>query len=257
MVNNYPILSIITVVNKQEVFNRMLLSSLKQQISIEYQLLTIDNVNNEFKSLYDAYKVGIEKAKGEWIMFIHPDVSFLSTNSLEKIYGSAIRIRNANEKIKLFGVAGVKQDLNSKIYTTIFEGYNKEKRVDFINDKEYISVQTVDACCFIIKKEDLINYGFWDRLSGYHLLVEELCIRINESGNSVVVIPSEIWHLSKGGSLDYSYYFSAMKVINKHKSLKLFCTTSFKWRVNFILYTRLLIYALRNFIHHKFFIRKK
>ena len=86
-------LSIITVVNKCEVFREILQSSLEEQENIEYELIVKDNRNNQYNSLSEAYNEAIKEAEGEWIMFVHPDVRFLFKGELEKMVSACIKLR--------------------------------------------------------------------------------------------------------------------------------------------------------------------
>ena len=54
-------ISIITVVNNNNIFEQWLGSSLKMQEGIEYELITIDNTKNTYSSLEKAYMNGVIK----------------------------------------------------------------------------------------------------------------------------------------------------------------------------------------------------
>ncbi len=94
-------------------------------------------------------------------------------------------------------------------------------------------MQTIDSCCYAIRKETIEKYGFWKKRKGFHMYIEELCLRVRETGGIAVVIPVNLWHFSEGNSLDYSYYLSVKTVAYKY------------------------FYAVRNYIHHKIFIIKR
>ncbi|MCI9540182.1 MAG: hypothetical protein HFG39_03850 [Lachnospiraceae bacterium] len=89
------------------------------------------------------------------------------------------------------------------------------------------------------------------------MYIEELCLRVRETGGIAVVIPVNLWHFSEGNSLDYSYYLSVKTVAYKYKSLDYINTTSFQWKNTKLLPLILNFYAVRNYIHHKIFIIKR
>ena len=84
-------ISIITVVNNNNIFEQWLGSSLKMQEGIEYELITIDNTKNTYSSLEKAYMNGVMQAAGDWLMFVHPDVKFLHENTLKAFFENVKR----------------------------------------------------------------------------------------------------------------------------------------------------------------------
>ncbi|HCJ07897.1 MAG TPA: hypothetical protein DHV96_05910 [Lachnospiraceae bacterium] len=245
-------ISIVVVVNKNEIYKEWLKKSLTDQSIEKYEIIEVNNFNNEYKSLSKLYNNAIDKCSGNWIMFAHQDVRFLNNSELENIENKLNEISSRNDRIKLFGVAGVKEGKNAIGISSIFHGEDKRGGdVNAFNGCDCQEVQTVDACCFFIKKEDINEYRFDTKLNGFHMVVEELCLRIRENGESVVVIPCNLWHLSDGKSLDSTYYRETIKVVKSHKNISFINTTSFRWRVNRWLCIKLRYFQLRNYIHHK------
>lgn len=228
-------LSIITVVNNESIYNTFLKKSLLNQTFHNYEVIKIENKNNEYKTLGDAYRDGISRCKGELIMFAHPDIYFYHETELSTLVDRAIMYFNNDSLIKIIGVAGIDYGSNGKIYSTIVHGNCKQ---DFSSKNnlahiKYKEVQTVDACCFIGKKEYFLDNFFSKKLMGFHFFIEELCLRNNKNGFKNIVIPCSLWHYSSGASLDYTYYREAIKIIKKYKYLDYINTTSFKWKCNF------------------------
>ena len=90
--------SLISIINRQDIFDDFI-ASLKTQINIKYEFLPIFNLNNELDSPRSAFNIESKHAKGEYIVFIHPDIRFTSPTALHNI---AVRI----DKQKDFGVIG-------------------------------------------------------------------------------------------------------------------------------------------------------
>ena len=65
------LISLICCYNNKKMLDDFLIDSLQQSKNSEYELIDIDNRNNLFSSVAKAYNQGIQKAKGEWIMFCH------------------------------------------------------------------------------------------------------------------------------------------------------------------------------------------
>ena len=77
-------ISIVCVYNNQDILNNWLLKSLKHQ-TVEFELITLDNTRNTFKSAAEALNYGGKKAKGKYIMFVHQDVDLSSDTWLEDV----------------------------------------------------------------------------------------------------------------------------------------------------------------------------
>lgn len=230
-------LSIITVVNKCEVFREILKSSLEEQENIEYELIVKDNRNNQYTSLSEAYNEAIMEAEGEWLMFVHPDIRFLFKGELEKMVSACIKLRGGQKTMGIFGAAGSLYGPESKVVSSIIHLSNGVRAGDkgVLDKKGYQVVQSLDACCFMMPADIARRYGFWEGLKGIHMCVEELCFRLKENGLSAVVIPANLWHMSEGKSLDKTYYREALKVLRRHPDMEYFNTTSMQSRVDFLI----------------------
>ncbi len=253
-------ISIITVVNNNTVLKNGLDKSLAQQTFSNFELIKINNEAGEYKSMVEALEQGISQANGEWIYFIHPDIAFLTQYELEKMRHTIEEVENLESNIKIIGVAGATEGRERKLISAIVHGKNQSRVGEWgKNEKsiKYIPVQTIDSCCYAIRKETIEKYGFWKKRKGFHMYIEELCLRVRETGGIAVVIPVNLWHFSEGNSLDYSYYLSVKTVAYKYKSLDYINTTSFQWKNTKLLPLILNFYAVRNYIHHKIFIIKR
>lgn len=240
-------ISVVSVINNRTIYENMLLKSLKMQIGIDYEIIEIDNCNKQFDSLTTAWNYSVKKGRGEYFLFCHPDVCFVTENSLKEIVEKCIKINTKNTSFLIFGGAGVKE--SGQGYMTFVHGESKIGG----NDKNmiYEEVQTIDACCFLIKKEAFDIEMFSDYLTGFHMCIEDYCLKLKKYGYKVAVIPMNIWHLSTGTSLDYTYYRETSKVIKYNKGLKVLNTTSFSWKINKILFFKLKFFEIRNILHHK------
>ena len=245
-------LSIITVVNKCKVFREILYTSLKGQENIEYELIVKDNRNNQYHSLSEAYNEAVKEAKGEWLMFVHPDICFLSKNELTGMLSACIKLYEGQKLMGIFGVAGATYGPDSKVVSCIVHSpekiYAGDKNVS--DEKGYQVVQSLDACCFMMPANVAYRYSFWEGLKGIHMCVEELCFRLNENGLSAVVIPANCWHISEGKSLDKTYYREALKVSKRHPGMDYFNTTCVHARVDFLLKWRFRYLYVRIMVSH-------
>lgn len=246
-------ISIISVVNNEDIFETYLKKSLEKQTGIIYELIKVDNTNHQYSCMVDALNEGIKKAKGDFIFVVHPDIALLDQYALRDIFTKVENTHAKDPHIAIWGLAGVSGDASYTLYSTLVHGKDRHQAGNhqIFKTQDAVAVTCVDACFFGFYKQTIIDHPFWDALTSWHLYIEELSLRLSLAHLSTVVIPGRAWHLSAGSSLDSSYYREAKKVIKKYPELPYFNTTSFHWEVNKGLPLKLSFYALRYDIHHK------
>lgn len=246
-------ISLITIVNNEKVYRSYLKQSLDKQVGVPYQLIKIDNTKHQYNCMVDALNEGIKKAKGDFIFVVHPDIELLDQYALRDVFTKVEKTHNQNPSIVLWGLAGVSAGESYDLYSTLLHGKDRHKAGinQIFNNQDYVKVMCTDACFFGFYKQTILDNPFWHALTSWHLYVEELSLRLAKQGLISVVIPGRAWHLSAGSSLDSSYYREAKKVIKAYPELDYFNTTSFHWKVNKTLLSKLSFYALRYDIHHK------
>ena len=137
--------SIITIVNRENLYQEFK-KSLSQQQQVDYELIKINNYNNQFKSARKAYNEASKKATGKYLVFIHPDIRFLDEMALHDILVSAVNI----DDFGIVGIAGSPVRMHKGhfiLLTTLKQGKRKEGIGDPITSPT--EVQTVDECFFI------------------------------------------------------------------------------------------------------------
>lgn len=246
-------LSVISVVNDKDTYEFGLKESLGQQSYTDYEIIKVDNIGNKYDYLALAYEDGLERASGEWLCFIHPDMKFLNEDSLKKLVESVFAISEEHPEVKLFGAAGVTAGEDYHIISSMCHGIDKRS---FAEDEEllrdgYKDVLTVDACCMLIKKSDMERFGFWNGGLGFHMVAEELSLHVVSEGYRAVVVPAELWHFSDGRSLDYTYFRELRHLIRKYKNIDYINTTSHSFKNNLWLPVHLRYRELRSFVWHK------
>ena len=175
--------SIVTIVNKLEVFDDFCKSVEKQQ-DVSFELIPIYNLKNEYR---------FETSKE-----LYTTKLFLEETTNFGVIGVA-------------GASGEKNNTNKRvIYSNLTHGVNKKDagvKIDALQE-----VQTVDECFFVVKKNYIINKKF-SNLEGWHLYAVELCLQCILENKKNYVIPLNIWHLSDGKSLDSNYIYQLNKII--------------------------------------------
>ena len=243
-------LSIVTIVNNIKTFRKFLQHSLEQQTDISYELIVIDNTEHQYDSLSKAYSKGIREAHSDWILFIHPDVLFLNNRELSNLVHMVNDSLKDDIKIGVWGVAGA--DINGKVISQIRDNvsYIGHRYNTYDNSKKYMEVKSLDACCWLVKKEQIKQIGFMEHSKGFHLVVEEVCIHLEKMGYKAVVLPVKIHHYSDAKqSYDYTYWREAIKIVNKY-DCESFLTTSHYIKKPFLL-LKLYYFLIRCYVYRK------
>lgn len=207
-------ISVVCVFNDKDSLEECLKESLKNNLKDDnYQLVLVDNTQNNYSSAAEALNHGGQKAQGKYIMFVHQDVYFdpnTSFSTLEDLLDSMANLGVA-------GVAGAPGD-NEDIISNMKHGVPPRK----VSPNRLIKpekVQTVDECLFIVPKSVFDVLKFDEKLfRGWHLYAVDFSLSCQEKGLDVYVMPFSIYHRSIGYSLTGDFYQSAENVIKKHKT---------------------------------------
>lgn len=240
--------TLIVIMNKRDVYNEFI-NSINTQEDVSYEIICIDNCNNQYKSARKAYNEAAMNANGKFLIFLHPDIRFYNKHDL-------YNITKYVESIKSFGVIGVAgcpyELVSGKrvILSNIYHGYSRCKAGKSIIKPEI--VQTVDECFFIVEKIEF-NKILFSSKEGWHLYAVELCLQFERLGKSNYVIPVELWHLSDGRSLDYKYVLQLRDLINEYKPyIKYINTTVKKWNTRGVIsYLYIIYYLFKQWIKEK------
>lgn len=203
--------SIVCVYNNKEIFESWLLKSLKDQ-SVNFELITLDNIDKKFKSAAEALNYGGKKAKGEYILFVHQDVNLCSATWLEK----AENMINSIPNLGISGVAGKCEHVKGVM--TIMEHDIPPKLAGKRNISKPTKIQTLDECLFIIPKYlfDILQFDE-NTCEDWHLYAVDYCLSVAKYKKDTYVIPMHIYHRSQGMSFSKYYYLTLRKVLKKHK----------------------------------------
>jgi hypothetical protein len=215
--------------------------------TLKYELILIDNTANKYKSASEALNYGGNKAKGEYLIFVHQDVDLLTNTFLEDLELILDNISN----LGIAGVAG-KSIKSRYILSNIKEGIPPQ---DVSNNhvKNPIKVQTVDECFFVIPKTLFNTVKFDEKVcDGWHLYAVDYCLSVKEIGLDVYVVPIKLYHRSIANSFSIDYYSTVKKLIKKHENNFNYITTTMgNWNNNNPLYLQV-IYQIIVLYYTKF-----
>ena len=229
-------ISIICVYNNEKQYNSILVDSLNKQ-ECSYELIGINNSDKTFDSAAAALNYGVEKSKGDILVFAHQDVYIKEAHGLA-LFGEEINKGNNGD---IFGVAGAKERIKHNIgtYTSGTEMKPEMKMVDW----KRMEVSCVDECIFGMKKITYENHPFDPELcNNWHLYCVESCLYARSKGNSIFILPMQIHHFSNG-TISNEYMSCLRGIIKKyHNSFQYIWTCAYKVRCNSVMFS--LIYVL-------------
>ena len=209
-------ISIVCVYNNETILNEYLIKSLDSATS-KYELILVDNRENKFKSASEALNFGGNKAKGDYIAFIHQDIKFNSQNFLDELEA----ILNKTNDLGIAGMAGVSEDIKGVI-SNIVQGESSDS-VGKNKIEKPLKVQTLDECLIVIPSSVFDRLKFDEKTcDDWHLYGVDYSLSVGELGFSAYVLPMCIYHRSPGYSMSEGYDITMKKLLKKHKD-------NYKW----------------------------
>lgn len=215
----------IVICSRKSIISEVLSINIDNTIGCEYELIVIDNSDNKF-SIFEAYNLGIERSKGEFIAFIHDDILIHTKN-----WGNVINaIFNDDENIGLLGIAG------SKVKTKMPSGWwkcpddfkeiniiqhlsNKEiEKWDYGFKGTSISeVVAIDGVFMVLKKK--CNLFFNTTLKGFHNYDLNISFECKKNGFKIVVTKEILIEHYSNGVINDSWYESTSKIHHIYRKI--------------------------------------
>ncbi|MDT8782608.1 MAG: hypothetical protein IAX22_08215 [Candidatus Bathyarchaeota archaeon] len=175
--------------NDEQIFRENLMRSLSNQ-DTKYQLIIVNNQNNRFSRIPSALNYGGEKAKGNYVMFVHQDVVLVGNSWLKKVEDILSKIPD----LGVAGVAGVTE-------TGQYAGFIYDRGELWGSPiKKAIPVQTLDELILIIPKKCFEKMKFDENFS-FHSYGADYCLTAKKMGYSIYVLPLFVKHNSVTGSM--------------------------------------------------------
>ncbi len=183
-------ISIVCVYNNKKMFENVLLKSLEGQ-SVQFELISLDNRGNRFKSAAEALNYGGGQAKGDYIMFAHQDMLFGDDSWLE----NTERVLETIPGLGVAGVAGASERGNAwkercRHSITVFD-----EDWDVPPVKHVEEVQTLDECVLIVPQAVFSEVKFDEKVfDGWDGYGPDYCLAAKRYGKKAYVIPGESRH---------------------------------------------------------------
>jgi len=213
-----PLLSIIIIFNKRSILNDYALKGLIHQDFVNFETILVDNSNHDYLNISDAINFGVSISKSKYLLFLHQDFEFLDSNAVSRFYSFLLK------EDSILGVAGI--DSKKVIHTNILHG-SKQNLAGHKRNDTHVLVETIDECCFAIRKKTYLKNPLDKKLIfDWHLYAVYLSIYFKFAYKvHSYVLPVNAYHLS-GGIINKSFkkQFSILLKFFKNKKEHIFTT---------------------------------
>ncbi len=244
--------SIVCTYNNEKVMDDYLLRGLKEQTS-SFELIKVDNTSGTIKSAAEGLNRGGRSAKGDYIIFMHQDVYFMSGEWLEKAESFLRKIPD----LGVAGIAGMRKAKAAGAFKVgeipvenracfVYQGPEKKPKMYGNAFAGPIEVQTLDEQLLIVPGNVFTGIKFDEKTcDGWHLYGVDYSLSVKKAGLKAYVLPLPVWHLSSRPMGD-EYYITLDKILKKHKREKVIYTTCGSWHTsNFFNCLNLVLMAIK------------
>lgn len=215
----------VIICSRTSTIGTALSENIKNSIGCEYELISIDNSKNTY-SIFEAYNLGIQKSKFDFLCFIHDDVFIYKKNWGECI----LDIFNKDQRIGLIGVAGskIKSKMPSPWWNcpenqkaiNIVQHYNhknREKMALGFGKSSNVEAMVIDGVFIAARKDD--NIRFDTGMRGFHNYDLNISFEYKK-WNYKIIITNQVGleHYSTG-SLNGDWVKSTYRIHRKYKNI--------------------------------------
>ena len=192
--------------------------NIKNTVGCNYELIVVDNSQNQY-SIFEAYNLGIDKSKGDFLCFAHDDILFHTE-------GWGLLVKNLfeqNEKLGLLGVAGAKSktkmpsawwdciEADKVLYLKqhLRNGSIEDWNVGF-RDKNLKKVVAIDGVFMIARRDK--RFRFQEALKGFHCYDLNISFEYIKLGYEIMVSNLILVEHFSLGKLDKNWYLSTLQM---------------------------------------------
>ncbi len=212
------------ICSKYPDINDKLKVNIKETIGVEYELIVIDNSNNQY-SIFEAYNEGIARAKYDLYCFMHEDIWYHS-----QAWGDKVIKHLSDKETGLIGLAGsfYLSQIPSPWFKAkpfiknLIQSYNKEPDKPprrHTVEKDY-QVLCLDGFWLCSRKDVFEKVSFDSKLfNGFHCYDLDICLQVHQAEfKSYVVSDIIIEHFSTG-SMNKQWIDETIKLFDKWESI--------------------------------------
>jgi hypothetical protein len=213
----------IIICSQKVVLEKTFENNILETVGCDHELIVINNSDNQY-SIFEAYNIGILKSTSPYLVFIHEDLIFQTSN-----WGNhVIQLFEEHPKFGLFGVAGSR--VKTKTPSGWWDCENNHKLVNIIQHHINGSVETqqigfkdnhveeavvIDGVFLAYRK--LKNVKFNECLTGFHGYDLNICFEVLLKGYKIGVTDLvSIEHFSIG-TINLQWLKSVIQIHDLYK----------------------------------------
>lgn len=215
----------IIVCSRTSDISLLLHENLEKTVGCIYELIIIDNSENSY-SIFEAYNLGIQKSKFEFLCFIHDDINIQTQD-----WGKAILdIFSTDSKIGLIGIAGskIKSKMPSPWWNcpesqriiNIIQHYNhkdKEIMISGFDENSNIEASVIDGVFMAARKKERIQFA--PEMKGFHNYDLNISLEYKKQGYKVIITNQVLLEHFSTGKLNGDWVKSCYYIHQKYKSI--------------------------------------
>ncbi len=199
------------ICSKNSQLNPVLRENIAQTIGCDYEIVHIDNSQNKY-NIFQAYNLGVERAHGEYLCFMHEDICFHNTG-----WGTAMQHYLSTPLVGALGVAGgfaVLEQIDWRFAsmgqvrliqssTSAFETSGFTYTIYRPKPRKHVPLHLaalLDGVLMCFRKELFQKIRFdEENYNSFHLYDSDICMQVNELGYGVFITQDIlIEHYSEG-----------------------------------------------------------
>lgn len=188
----------------------VLADNIRRTIGVPYEVVHIDNSRGRY-SIFEAYNLGVSRAKGEYLCFMHEDIVFHSND-----WGRAVEQHLSKPFVGAIGVAGGNVVLNRfdwRFYGDFYHSYMMQGAYTVTEQPEYavltyppkdrrslFQVAVIDGVWMCMRRALFDTIRFDDTtFHDFHLYDSDISMQINAMGLGVFITDDVLLeHRSEG-----------------------------------------------------------
>jgi len=198
--------------------------NIENTVGCTFELIVIDNSENQY-SIFEAYNLGIEKSKGEYLCFIHDDILFHTQD-----WGNVVKnIFDADKKIGLIGVAGAKSKTKMpSLWWSCPKEHKLASIIQHIPDREtqrwnsgfekenLVEVVAIDGVFMVMRKDDRIRFN--SEINGFHNYDLNLSFECKNRGHKIVATNAILIEHFSLGTIKEEWFDSSYQLFKRYKN---------------------------------------
>jgi hypothetical protein len=215
----------IIICSRKSKLSANLYENIINTVGCDYQLIVIDNSENTY-SIFEAYNLGVERSKGDFLCFMHDDVLVHTIN-----WGLLVLdIFYQNKELGLLGVAGAKS--KTKMPSAWWDCPERDKILYLkqhlrngsvedwkkgFTDKSLEKVAAIDGFFMIARRDD--NFSFHKSFEGFHCYDLNISFEYIKLGYEIKVSNLILVEHFSLGTLDKDWYSSTLQMHKLYSNL--------------------------------------